>query len=84
MTKDQISAFCVDRLAEILRIPRETIRTEAKFNRLGLDSAMIVYLQMDLEDALDLELNQDLFYDYPTVEALSGRLAETLAARGKN
>ena len=32
---------------------------------------MTVYLQMDLEDKLDHELSLDLFYDHPTVDALS-------------
>jgi len=81
MTKDEISAFCIDRLAEILRVPREGIQPETNFSRLGLDSAMIVYLQMDLEDALDLEIAPDVFYDHATVDALSGYLAGKRAAR---
>ena len=82
MTKEEISAFCIDRLADILRIPRDTIDASAKFSRLGLDSAMTVYLQMDLEDKLDRELPLDVFYDHPSVDALSGYLADTRAARG--
>lgn len=75
MTKDEISAFCVDKLAEILRIPKDTIDTSAKFSRLGLDSAMTVYLLMELEDKLEQELAPDVFYDHPTVDALSDYLA---------
>ena len=82
MTKEQISAFCVDRLADLLRIPKATIDTQAKFSRLGLDSAMTVYLLMDLEEKLDLELSPEAFYDHPTVEALSGYLAGQHEARG--
>ena len=82
MTKEQIAAFCIDRLAVILRIPKDTIDANAKFSRLGLDSAMTVYLQMDLEDKLDRELPLDLFYDHPSVDALSAYLAEKHAARG--
>jgi acyl carrier protein len=82
MTKEQISAFCIDRLAAILRIPQDTIDMSAKFSRLGLDSAMTVYLQMDLEEKLNRELSLDLFYDHPTVDALSGYLAETHTAHG--
>jgi acyl carrier protein len=81
MTKNEISAFCVDQLAEILRIPKDKIDVNAKFARLGLDSAMTVYLQMELEDRLDMEVAPDAFYDHPTVDALSARLAEKLAAR---
>lgn len=82
MTQEEIAAFCIDRLAVILRIPKDTIKANAKFGQLGLDSAMTVYLQMDLEDKLDRDLSPDLFYDYPTVDALSGYLAGKPAARG--
>jgi acyl carrier protein len=79
MTKEEISAFCVDQLAEILRIPKEKVDVNAKFTRLGLDSAMTVYLQMELEDRLNLEVPPDTFYDHPTVNELSAFLADTLA-----
>jgi len=82
MTKEQISAFCVDRLAGLLRIPKDSVDTGAKFSRLGLDSAMTVYLLMDLEEKLDLELSPEAFYDHPTVDALSAHLAGKHAARG--
>jgi acyl carrier protein len=81
MTKSEISAFCVDHLAEILRIPKDKIDVNANFARLGLDSAMTVYLQMELEERLDMEVDPDTFYDHPTVDALSAHLAEKLAAR---
>jgi acyl carrier protein len=42
---------------------------------------MVVYLMMDLEEKLDLELSPDDFYDYPTVNDLSRCLTERLAAR---
>ena len=81
MTKDEISAFCVDQLAEILRIAKDKVDVNSKFTRLGLDSAMTVYLLMELEDRLDLELSAETFYDHPTVMDLSAHLAEKLAAR---
>jgi acyl carrier protein len=81
MTRDEISAFCVDQLAEILRIPKETIDVNAKFARLGLDSAMTVYLLMELEERLDMELSPETFYDHSTIAALSDHLAAKTAAR---
>ena len=81
MNSQEISAFCVDQLAEILRIPKGKIDVNAKFTRLGLDSAMTVYLLMELEDRLDLELSAETFSDHPTVADLSAHLAEKLAAR---
>ena len=52
-----------------------------KFTRLGLDSAMTVYLLMELEDRLDLELSPETFYDHPTIAELSAHLADKVAAR---
>ena len=81
MTQQQISDFCVVSLANILRIPQNTVAVDAKFARLGLDSAMIVYFMMELEEKLDLELSPDDFYDYPTVNDLSRYLAQRQATR---
>jgi acyl carrier protein len=81
MTQEEISEFCVNSLAKVLRIARDRIKTDTKFNRLGLDSAMVVYVMMELEEKLDLELSTDDFYDYPTVDELSRYLADKRAAR---
>ncbi|WP_456622383.1 acyl carrier protein [Bradyrhizobium sp. P5_C12] len=81
MTREQISDFCVTALANILRISTDRVDTGTKFNRLGLDSAMLVYLMMELEEKLDLELSTDDFYDHPTVETLSRFLADKRALR---
>lgn len=81
MTREQISDFCVTALANILRISEDRVDTGTKFSRLGIDSAMLVYLMMELEEKLDLELSTDNFYDHPTVEALSRFLADKRALR---
>jgi acyl carrier protein len=79
MTPEQISEFCVVSLANVLRMPEQSITTDAKFNRLGLDSAMTIYVMMELEEKLNLELSPDDFYDHPTINELSRYLAEKRA-----
>jgi acyl carrier protein len=81
MTQQEIVDLCVSSLARKLRVDKARIDPKAKFNRLGLDSAMIVYVMMELEEKLDLALTTDDVYDYPTLEALSGHLAKLRAAR---
>lgn len=81
MTREQISDFCISALANILRVSKDRIDPATKFSRLGLDSAMLVYLMMDLEEKLDLELSTDDFYDHPTVDALSRYLTDKRALR---
>jgi len=80
MTREQISALCVSSLANVLRITTDKVKTDAKFSRLGLDSAMMVYVQMELEEKLGLELSPDDFYDHPTINELSRYLADKRAA----
>ena len=75
MTKDEISAFCVDQLAEILHVPKDGIDRRSSFARLGLDSAMSVYLVIELEEKLKIELDTDALADHPTIEALASYLA---------
>lgn len=81
MTKQDIAELCVASLAHVLRVGPDTIDPKVKFSRLGLDSAMIVYVMMELEEKLGIELTTDDFYDYPTIEELSSHLARRRAAR---
>jgi acyl carrier protein len=81
VTREQISEFCIACLAKVLRISKDSVETDTKFSRIGLDSAMVVYIMMDLEEGLGLELSPDDFYDHPTVNALSAYLAERFAQR---
>ena len=41
---------------------------------------MVVYVMMEIEEKLGLELAMDDFYDHPTVDGLSRYLAEKRAA----
>ena len=68
-------------MANVLRVPRESVEADAVFNRLGLDSAMAVQLVVTLEEELDLQLLPDLVAEHPTIQKLSAELAELCAAR---
>jgi acyl carrier protein len=76
VTKSVISEACIDSLAEILKVPRNTIDPNAKFKRLGLDSGMSLFLVLSLEERLGVTLVPETVYDYPTVTELSAHLAE--------
>ena len=51
------------------------IDPNAKFARLGLDSATIINLIIAAEEWLGIELDPDTVYEYPSVNALSDHLA---------
>jgi acyl carrier protein len=81
MTQQEISDLCIASLANVLRIAKDRVKTDTKFSRLGLDSAMVVYVMLEIEEKLDLELSTDDFYDYPTIDDLSRYLAKRRTAR---
>jgi acyl carrier protein len=81
MTQQEIAALCTASLANVLRIAKDRVKTDTKFSRLGLDSAMVVYVMLEIEEKLGLELSTDDFYDYPTIDDLSRYLANRRTAR---
>ena len=81
MTQQEISELCVASMANVLRIAKDRVKTDAKFSRIGLDSAMVVYVMLEIEEKLGLELSTDDFYDYPTIDDLSLYLAKRRTAR---
>lgn len=72
----EIRDWLVARLAAHFHISPSSIDPKTSFAELGLDSITGLTLTGDLADALDRELNQTLFWDYPTVESLSDFLAQ--------
>ena len=71
----EITAWCVAHLAKALRRPREKIDPQTKFSRLGVDSAMAVYLVAELEEWLGRELAPEVAFEYPTIAELARHLA---------
>jgi acyl carrier protein len=73
---DEIKAWVVDYLADLLETDPEEIDVTIPFDRYGLDSSAAVGLTGDLEDWLGAEVQPTLLYDYPTVEALVEHLSK--------
>jgi acyl carrier protein len=71
----EIREWCIEYLARTLDLPDYAVDPDVKFARLGLDSANSVYLIVELEDWLGLELTPDLVFEHPTISALSRYLA---------
>ncbi len=60
------------------------IDPNAKFSRIGFDSAMSVQLIVALEQFLDVELSPDLIDSFPTIASLSAHLAKARAQLPKD
>ena len=79
-TKDSISAWVTDYLAEVLEVDRSFIAPDVELEALGLNSALVVSMLGDLEDWLGVEISPSVVFDYPTIDAMSGYLEQTMAA----
>jgi acyl carrier protein len=78
-TASEVEDWLVTHLAGRLKCPPADIDVTAPSDRLGLDSATIVGVTLDLEDWLDVTVDPAIFYDYPTIQ----RLADELARRNE-
>ena len=78
-TEFEIRDWCAKYLARTLDLPDQNIDPDIKFARLGLDSANSVYLIVELEDWLGLELTPDLVFEHPTISDLARYLAGRVA-----
>lgn len=74
-----IRDWCVKYLARALDLSFEEIEPDVSFARLGLDSANSVYLIVELEEWLGLELTPELVFEHPTIADLARYLAKRAA-----
>ena len=73
---ETVQNWLIKQLAEQLNLDPNTIKIDQPFTRYGLDSIDAVTLVGDLEDWLDLDLPDTLFWDYPTVQKSAQYLAD--------
>lgn len=71
-----LQEWLVNQLAEQLSLDTQSISVTEPLTRYGLDSIDAVTLVGDLEDWLELELPDTLFWDYPTIGKATQYLAE--------
>jgi acyl carrier protein len=75
LSEAAIRDWCTEHLSRTLDLPAQAIDTQTTFARMGLDSANSVFLIVELEDWLGLELTPDLLFEYPTICELARHLA---------
>jgi thioester reductase-like protein len=75
-TAEDIQEWMVTKLAELLSVEPNTIDVQQPLESYGLDSSRAMVLVTQLEKILDVEVSPVLLWHYPTIEALSQRLAE--------
>jgi acyl carrier protein len=75
-----IRDWCVAHLAKSLNRSVGQINPDAKFARLGVDSAASVFFLVDLEEWLNIDLPAETLVRHPTINALARHLATNGAA----
>lgn len=80
-SETEISEWCVKYLARTLDLPEATIDPDASFARLGLDSANSLYLIVELEEWLGVELTTEVIVEYPSIAELARYLAQHATGR---
>lgn len=74
-TKEQISKWIKNYLADILEVEPEKIDENYEFERFGINSSAAVSLVGDLEEWLGFELSPSLFFEFSTITEVSAHLA---------
>lgn len=73
---ETVQTWLVKQLAEQLSLDPAAIKVSEPLTRYGLDSIDAVTLVGDLEDWLELDLPDTLFWDHPTIEKSAQYLGE--------
>ncbi len=73
-SSEEIQQWLLEHIAEELDIDKDEIDIHASFDRLGLDSAIIVSMIGELEDSLGFDISPTLPYNFPRLDSLSKEL----------
>ena len=78
-TESEIIDWCVTYLAKSLNLAPERIDPQAKFARLGMDSAASLFLVSNFEDWLELDLSFEMLFEHQKPAALARYVAARCA-----
>ena len=78
-TEADICAWCMRYLEQELKLPAKRIDPNVKFARLGMDSAMSVFMLAGLEDWLGMELEADAVFAHPSIAELARHIMQRRA-----
>jgi thioester reductase-like protein len=75
-TAEDIQEWMVSKLAELLKVGTDEIDVELPLENYGLDSSRAMILVTQAEKMFGVEVSPVMLWHYPTIAALSERLAE--------
>lgn len=78
MNQNEIVEWMRDYLSAHLKVDRDRIETDMQFEDFGLDSRASMEMVGELSQRVGCELDPAIVYDFSTIDALAGRVAELL------
>lgn len=75
-TAPEIEAWLRREVSSLVGIPEDEINVGEEFASFGLGSVQSVTLAGELQEFLGFRLSATLVWDYPTINAMAGHLAE--------
>ena len=79
-TPGEIATWCRDYIGNALGVPADSIDPDQEFDALGLDSAVITSMLIELEEWLGLDIPPSIFFSQSTLSAMGAALAERTAS----
>jgi acyl carrier protein len=79
-TEQEITSWCRDYISNALGVPADSIDSNQEFDALGLDSAVITSMLIELEEWLGLDIPASTFFVQSTLGAMGTALAERSAS----
>jgi acyl carrier protein len=79
-TAQEITAWCRDYISNALGVPADSIDPDQEFDALGLDSAVITSMLIELEEWIGLDIPPSTFFAQSTLSAMGSALAERAAS----
>ena len=76
LTKDELTDWIAGWISRELKVDRCRIAFDQTFVHFGMDSVQAMMMVGDLEERLARRLSPTLAWDFPTVDAMAGHLAQ--------
>ncbi len=74
MDRDSVSDLITSYLSTLLNVPESKIDANRPFERYGLDSTAAAGLSGVISEKLDIELGDNVAFDYPTVASMTDHI----------
>jgi acyl carrier protein len=81
-TAQDIITWCRDYISDALDVPKGSIDPTREFDALGLDSAVITSMLIELEEWLGIDIPPSTFFSQSTLSSMGDALATRVAREG--